>query len=227
MKVGDFYKINEFQEKQFAEYMDLLIDWNAKINLTSITDKDEIIIKHFIDSITINKYIGKNSKVIDVGTGAGFPGIPIKIYDDSLNVTLLDSLNKRINFLNEVINNLELEKIEAIHGRAEDVARDSKYRENYDYVTSRAVANLSTLLEYVMPFIKIGGKCICMKGPNIYDELDNAKNAINTLGGKVEKIEEFLLPNTDIKRSIVIIKKVGKTSDKYPRNAGIPAKKPL
>lgn len=227
MEVSDFYKVSKFQEKQFADYMDLLIDWNKKINLTAITEKDEIIIKHFVDSISINKYIMNNSTVIDVGTGAGFPGIPVKIYDKTLKVTLLDSLNKRIIFLNEVINSLNLDKTEAVHDRAELAAKNSKYREKYDIVTSRAVANLSTLVEYMIPFAKVGGKCICMKGPNSEEEIKKSKKAIDLLGGKIEKIEDYNLPNCDYKRTVILIKKIKETSDKYPRKAGIPAKKPL
>lgn len=227
MDLKKYYKINNFQDNQFNEYMDLLLEWNKKINLTAITEKDEIVLKHFIDSLTIKKYIKSNSKVLDVGTGAGFPGIPLKIYDNSLDITLLDSLNKRINFLNDVIKKLNLEGIRAIHGRAEDIGKDQKYREKYAVVTSRAVANLSVLLEYMMPFVKVNGVCICMKGNNVDDELKNAKNAIKLLGGKIDKIDEIILPDSNIKRTIVIIKKVRETTNKYPRNPGIPVKKPL
>ena len=227
MKVNVFYETSKNQDKQFEDYMELIIEWNKKINLTAITDRDEIIIKHFVDSLTINKYIDKNSKLIDIGTGAGFPGIPLKIYNPSLDVTLLDSLNKRIIFLNTVIEKLELNDIKAIHGRAEEIARISNYREKYDVVTSRAVSKLSTLMEYMLPFAKVGGICICMKGPNITEELDEAQNSIKLLGGRVEKVEEFCLPKTEIRRTIIIIRKIENTRNKYPRNAGIPAKKPL
>ena len=227
MNLKDYYEIDSVQDNQFNEYMDLLLEWNNKMNLTAITEKDDIILKHFVDSLTIKKYIKKNSKVLDVGTGAGFPGIPLKIYDSSLDITLLDSLNKRINFLNEVIKKLNLYGINAIHGRAEDIGRDKEYREKFDVVTSRAVANLSVLLEYMIPFVKVNGICICMKGNNVDDELKNAKNAIKLLGGKVDKIDEINLPDSNIKRTIIIIKKVRETSNKYPRNPGIPVKKPL
>lgn len=220
-------ELTDNQIKNFYDFMNLLIEKNKVMNLTGITEPKEVILKHFIDSLTILKYIDKNSTVIDVGTGAGFPGLPLKIADESLEMTLLDSLNKRINFLNEVIENTQLENIDTIHGRAEDFGKDIKYREKYDVVTSRAVASLNILLEYMLPFVKIGGKCICMKGSNCDDEIENAKNAVKVLGGKIEKIEKFNLPNSDNNRTILIIKKVKKTDRQYPRNAGIPTKKPL
>lgn len=218
---------NKKQEENFNKYMDLLLEWNEKINLTAITDKDEIILKHFIDSLTIEKYIKDNDKVIDLGTGAGFPGIPLKIKNESIDITLVDSLNKRVNFLNEVIKELNLKNITAIHSRIEDLAHDKNFREKYDVVTSRAVANMSTLVEYMLPFAKIGGICICMKGPNVDEELENAKGAIKKLGGKVEKVESLTLPDSDIERNIVIIKKISQTDKKYPRKAGTPSKDPL
>lgn len=218
---------NKKQEENFNKYMDLLLEWNEKINLTAITDKDEIILKHFIDSLTIEKYIKDNDKVIDLGTGAGFPGIPLKIKNESIDITLVDSLNKRVNFLNEVIKELNFKNITAIHSRIEDLAHDKNFREKYDVVTSRAVANMSTLVEYMLPFAKIGGICICMKGPNVDEELENAKGAIKKLGGKVEKVESLTLPDSDIERNIVIIKKILQTDKKYPRKAGTPSKDPL
>ena len=218
---------NEEQYKKFYKYMNLLLEWNEKINLTAITNKEDIILKHFIDSLTISKYIDKNSKLIDVGTGAGFPGIPIKIYRDDLEITLLDSLNKRINFLNEVIKELKLENIVAIHGRAEEIGRNKKYREYFDVATSRAVANLSTLSEYLVPFVKEDGIIISMKGDNIEEEQEEAKRAIKVLGAKIKKIDKFELPKSDIKRSLVILKKVEKTPIKYPRKPGTPAKEPI
>lgn len=220
-------ELTDNQIKNFYDFMNLLIEKNKVMNLTGITEPKEVILKHFIDSLTILKYIDKNSTVIDVGTGAGFPGLPLKIADEFLEMTLLDSLNKRINFLNEVIENTQLNNIDTIHGRAEDFGKDIKYREKYDIVTSRAVASLNILLEYMLPFVKIGGKCICMKGSNCDDEIENAKNAIKILGGEIEKIEKFNLPNSDNNRTILIIKKVKKTDRQYPRNAGIPTKKPL
>ena len=220
-------KLNEKQIEQFFKYMNLLLDWNEKINLTAITDPNEIILKHFIDSITILKNIPNNTQLIDVGTGAGFPGIPINIVNNSINVMLLDSLNKRINFLNEIIKELKLENINTIHARVEEFGRNKLNREKYDIATSRAVASLNILVEYMLPLVKVGGKCICMKGSNIQEELKDSKNAINILGGEIEKIETFNLPNSDISRNIVIIKKVKETPTKYPRKPGTPSKEPI
>ena len=219
--------IKENQIEKFYIYMNLLLEWNQKINLTAITDCDEIIIKHFIDSLTICKYLKKESSVVDVGTGAGFPGIPIKIVREDLNIILVDSLNKRIRFLEEIIKKLELENIKAIHSRAEEFGRNIKYREKFDYATSRAVANLSTLSEYLIPLVKIKGKVISMKGSTIDEELEESKKAINVLGGKILNIDEFNLPSSDIKRNIVIIEKVKNTPNKYPRKPGTPAKEPI
>ena len=207
--------------------MNLLIEWNKKVNLTAITEPDEIILKHFVDSLTISKYISDGTKVVDVGTGAGFPGIPLKIVRQDVDITLLDSLQKRINFLDEVINELDLEKITTIHSRVEDFGKDKKYREKFDIATSRAVANLSTLSEYLLPLVKVGGKVISMKGSLIQEELENSKNAIKILGGQIEKVDEFDLPNSDISRNIVLIDKIKNTPNRYPRKAGEPSKKPL
>lgn len=215
------------QCEKFYDYMNLLLKWNEKINLTAITDPKEIIIKHFIDSIIIKKHIKENSKLVDIGTGAGFPGIPLKIADDTIKVTLVDSLNKRIKFLADVINKLELKNIDAIHARAEEIGQNKKYREQYDIVTSRAVAKLNILAEYMMPLVKTGGQCICMKGPEVEEEIESSKNAIHILGGEIQKIESFVIPNTDIKRTIIIINKITQTPSKYPRKAGTPSKTPL
>lgn len=219
--------LSEIQLKQFYNYMNLLIEWNKKINLTAITEPDEIILKHFVDSLTISKYISDGTKVVDVGTGAGFPGIPLKIVRQDVDITLLDSLQKRINFLDEVINELNLEKITTIHSRVEDFGKNKKYREEFDIATSRAVANLSTLSEYLLPLVKVGGKVISMKGSLIQEELENSKNAIKILGGQIEKVDEFDLPNSDISRNIVLIDKIKNTPNRYPRKAGEPSKKPL
>ncbi len=227
MEIKEIMNIDEEKAKKFQKYKDLLLEWNNKINLTAITEENEIILKHFIDSCTILKYIEDNQKIIDIGTGAGFPGIPLKIMNESLKITLVDSLKKRVNFLNEVISELKLENIEGIHSRAEDLGRDNNYREKYDVATSRAVANLSTLLEYLMPFVKVNGICICMKGPNIEEELNEAKKAINELSGKLEGVYNFKLPNSDIERNIIIVRKVDKIKLKYPRKAGMPAKEPI
>ena len=219
--------LNEEQIQQFYRYMQMLIEWNEKINLTAITDPEEIILKHFIDSLTIANKIKENSSIIDIGTGAGFPGIPLKIYNNTYKILLVDSLQKRVNFLNEVIEEIKLKEIEAIHGRAEELGNKKEYREKFDYATSRAVANLSTLVEYLIPFVKIEGECICMKGTKVEEELENAKNAINLLGGKIVKKEVFDLANTDNKRTIILIKKERNTPKKYPRKAGVPSKNPI
>ncbi len=220
-------KFTEEQLNQFYEYMNLLLEWNEKINLTAITDPNEVILKHFIDSLTINKYIKENSTLADVGTGAGFPGIPLKILRPDLKITLVDSLNKRINFLNEVINKLNLVNIETVHSRIEDFGKDKKYRESFDFVTARAVANLAVLSEYLLPIAKVGGQCVCMKGSSVEEELSNGKNAIKVLGGKIKNIDEFVLPDSDMSRNVIIIDKIKNTPNKYPRKAGIPVKEPL
>lgn len=215
------------QAEKFYLYTNMLLEWNEKINLTAITEQNEIIQKHFIDSLTINKYVNKNASVIDVGTGAGFPGIPLKIVRDDINVTLLDALNKRINFLNEVIEQNKLTNIETIHARAEEAGKNKNLRESFDIATSRAVAPLNILVEYLLPLVKIGGKCVCMKGSNAKEEIENSKNAIKTLGGKLENVEELELPDSDIKRTIIVIKKEKNTPIKYPRKAGTPSKMPI
>lgn len=220
-------KFTEEQVNQFYKYMNLLLEWNEKINLTAITDPNEVILKHFIDSLTINKYIKENSTLADVGTGAGFPGIPLKILRPDLKITLVDSLNKRINFLNEVINKLNLVNIETVHSRIEDFGKDKKYRESFDFVTARAVANLAVLSEYLLPIAKVGGQCVCMKGSSVEEELSNGKNAIKVLGGKIKNIDEFVLPDSDMSRNVIIIDKIKNTPNKYPRKAGIPVKEPL
>ena len=219
--------LNEKQIEQFYQYMELLLEWNQKINLTAITNPEEIILKHFIDSLTIAKHIKKEAKLIDVGTGAGFPGIPLKIVREDIEITLLDSLNKRINFLKEVIEKLELTNIQTIHSRAEDLAKNKNYRERFDYATSRAVANMTTLSEYLIPFVKVGGCVICMKGAEINEETQQSQKAIAILGGKIIQKEAFQLPQSDIKRNIIILEKVKQTPMKYPRKAGMPAKEPI
>lgn len=219
--------IADKQVEKFFSYMNLLIEWNQKINLTTIIEPKEIIIKHFVDCGTILKYLKNGETIIDIGTGAGFPGIPVKILNENLNVTLVDSLNKRIIFLNEVCAALNLENIQLIHSRAEDLAKNKEYREKFDKSVSRAVANLSTLSEYDLPFIKTGGQMIAMKGFEIEEELKNAEKAINILGGKIKEVNKFTLINTDNKRSIVVIDKVKPTPKQFPRKAGKPLKKPI
>ena len=219
--------LKEKQIKQLYDYMNLLIEWNKKINLTAIIEPKEIILKHFVDSLTISKYINEKSTLIDIGTGAGFPGIPLKILRDDINITLVDSLNKRIKFLDEVIEKLNLDNIKTVHGRAEEIGRNTEYREKFDYATSRAVANISTLSEYLIPLIKNNGQCIYMKGTDLDEELEKGKKAISVLGGNIVNKEEFELPYSDIKRTIIIIEKVKNTPTKYPRKAGTPSKEPI
>ena len=219
--------LNKEQYDQFYAYMLLLIEWNEKINLTAITEPQEIILKHFVDSLTIAKYIEEGKTIIDMGTGAGFPGIPLKIYRNDVKVVLADSLNKRIKFLNEVIEKMQLKNIETIHCRAEELGKNKEYREKFDYATSRAVANLSTLSEYLLPFVKLNGSGIFMKTMEIDEELENAKKAIKILGGRIEKVDKFEIPESDLGRSIIIVKKEKQTPSKYPRKPGTPAKEPL
>ena len=220
-------ELSDLQLEQFYNYMNILLEWNKFMNLTGITEAEEVITKHFIDSLTVLDKIDKNSTVIDVGTGAGFPGIPIKIVFPETKVVLLDSLNKRVKFLNEVIEKLNLKNIETIHGRAEEYGRNKKHREKYDIAIARAVAPLNILLEYLMPFVKVNGKCLCMKGSSSKEEIENSCNAIKVLGGELVETEEFFILNTDIKRKIVQINKVKEINNKYPRKAGTPSKEPL
>lgn len=220
-------ELSESKIRDFFTYMKELIEWNKKINLTAIVEMSEVIDKHFIDSLTISQYINDNDRIIDVGTGAGFPGIPLKIARENLKIDLLDSLNKRIIFLNEIINKLQLKNINAIHSRAEDESSKKEKRETYDIAVSRAVANLPVLLEYLLPFVKVGGICICMKGMNITEEVNNSKKALKELGGEIEEINEFKLPNTDATRNIIIVRKVASTPKRYPRKAGTATKNPI
>ena len=219
--------LTNMQVDKFFTYMELLLEWNEKINLTAITKPEDIILKHFIDSMTVAQYIKQESKIVDIGTGAGFPGIPLKIIREDLDIILLDSLNKRINFLKEVIDKLQLTKINAIHSRVEELGKDKKYREKFDVATSRAVANLSTLAEYQIPLVKLDGVCVSMKGSDVKEELELSKNAISLLGGKIEKVDNFQLPKSDINRHVVIIRKIKNTPAKFPRKPGMPAKEPL
>lgn len=222
-------ELNEKQLSQFLRYYEMLIDWNEKINLTAITEFEEVLKKHFLDSISIGRFFKLNGKVsiLDIGTGAGFPGIPIKIAFPDTKITLLDSLNKRVIFLNEVIKELSLENITALHGRAEDFAKKEDMREQFDFCVSRAVANLSSLSEFCLPYVKVGGTFISYKSEKAKEELVASENAISILGGGNVETDEFLLPGTDFKRTFVIIEKTKVTPKKYPRKAGTPVKQPL
>lgn len=222
-------RLTDDQKRQFDLYYELLIEWNRIMNLTGITDYDEVNLKHFTDSLTISRIIdmAQINTLIDVGTGAGFPGIPIKIAFPHIKVYLLDSLNKRIKFLNEVIKKLGLKNIYAFHGRAEDFAKDRQYREKFDVCVSRAVANLSTLSEYCIPFVKTGGYFVSYKGGDSDEEVIRSENAITLLGGEIENTDRFFLPDTDMGRTLIKIRKRKSTPNRYPRKAGIPSKEPL
>jgi len=228
-------EISDRQIEAFDEYFRLLVEGNEVMNLTAITDYDEVLLKHYIDSLAINKAIDDESnwnlknkiKVMDIGTGAGFPGIPLKIIYDNLDIVLLDSMNKKVKFLNEVTDKLKLSNIKAIHGRAEDFAKDLSYRQSFDLCVSRAVSNLATLSEYCLPYVKVGGAFISYKSGEIEAELKDSERAIKMLGGQILKVEKMTLPGSDIERSFVVIEKVKNTSTIYPRKAGLPSKDPL
>ena len=229
-KLGELgIKQDQNQLERFHKFYQLLIEWNKVMNLTGITEYEDVVEKHFVDSLSIIKAIdlSRIHTVIDVGTGAGFPGIPLKIAFPHLRVVLLDSLNKRIKFLDEVISQLELTEIRTIHGRAEEYARKEEYREQFNLCVSRAVANLSTLSEYCLPYIQVGGIFVPYKSGEIDDEVEQSKKAVRILGGNIKEVMKFELPGTDIHRSFVLIHKEQHTQKKYPRKAGMPAKEPL
>lgn len=220
-------ELQDMQVQQLLQYKDILLEWNEKINLTAIEEDRDVIIKHYIDSLSILPFLeNKNHKMIDIGTGAGFPGIPVKVAYDSLDITLLDSLDKRVKFLTEVINSLQLKGIKAVHGRAEDFGVRLEFREKYDIAVARAVAALPVLLEYCLPFVKVGGIFIAMKGSST-EEVDNSRKALEVLGGKLEDVKEFTLPFSDMRRNVVLVRKLRQTPTKYPRKAGKPSKEPL
>lgn len=221
--------LTDRQYEQFDQYYEILVEWNKVMNLTGITEYEEVNEKHFLDSLSIVKSCDMTnvSSLIDVGTGAGFPGIPLKIVFPEIKVVLLDSLNKRIRFLNEVIAKLGLNGIETIHGRAEDFAKKADYREKFDLCVSRAVANLATLSEYCLPYVKVGGYFVPYKSEEVDEEVEQARNAAKILGGTIEEVYKFKLQETEIGRSFIKIKKIKSTAKRYPRKAGLPAKEPL
>lgn len=222
-------ELSDKQTAQFEQYYEMLIAKNEVMNLTAITEFEEVVQKHFIDSVMIKDLripIG-GERWIDVGTGAGFPGIPLKIVFPQLKVMLLDSLNKRVKFLQEVVNALGLEHVEAVHGRAEEFAKKAEYREQFDCCVSRAVANLASLSEYCLPFVKVGGAFVPYKSGKIQEEIEAAGRAVEILGGTVREMKEFVLPGTDMYRCLLKIEKVKSTAKRYPRKAGMPTKEPL
>ncbi len=222
------FGLSQEQATRFSLYAKLLVEWNEKINLTAISDEEGIVIKHFLDSLSILPLIPETCKtVIDVGTGAGFPGIPLKIVRENLQITLLDSLEKRVKFLSEVYNALELKGISAVHGRAEDFGVDKQYRERFDMAVARAVAALPVLLEYCLPFVKVGGLFMAMKGPDVKEELKESQKAIDVLGGELMEIKSFNLPFSDYERCVVMIRKCRHTPSTYPRKSGKPTKLPI
>ena len=216
--------IDDYQK--FYIYMKEIINWNEKINVTAITEEKEFLVKHLIDSLTIDRFVENKGNLIDIGTGAGFPGIPLKISNPDLHVTLIDSVNKKLNVIRDISSKMNLEKLEIIHTRAENLAMQNQYRESFDYATTRAVSRLNTIVEYMLPFLKLGGKAICMKGPNIDEELEESKKAIDVLGGTIEKVEHFMIDN-EYERNIVIISKVKSTPKQFPRGKGKPLKEPI
>lgn len=219
-------KVEDNEIEKLYKYMIGIIEWNDKVNVTAITEEKLFIVKHFIDSLLINHYLQGKERIIDIGTGGGFPGIPLKILNPNKKFTLIDSVNKKLNVIRDLSEKIELKNLEVIHARAEDLASKKEYREKYDVATTRAVSNLSTILEYMLPFIKVGGIAICMKGPNYKEELDEAKKAIEILGGKFEHIETFNLEG-EMERNILVIKKVKNTPNKFPRGQGKPLKEPI
>lgn len=219
--------LDEEKLNQFYMYKEMVVDWNEKINLTAITEDVDFIVKHFIDSITVNKYIEEGKEIIDIGTGAGFPGIPLKILNKDNRIVLFDSLNKRLKVLEDIIEKLGLKNIKTLHGRAEETFKNKEHREKYDIATSRAVASLNVLVELMLPAVKVGGICICMKGNNAEEEINEAQKAIKELGGELITVDKIILPELNLERNIIIIKKIKQTPSKYPRKPGTPQKEPI
>lgn len=219
------FSLSALQINQFERYYEFLISENKKYNLTAITEKNDVIFKHFLDSCLAEKNIIKNAKIIDIGSGAGFPSIPLKILRPDIKFVLVDSLNKRVNFLNELIKILNLQDVVAVHARAEDYIKDN--REKFDYAVARAVAPLNTLLEYLVPYVKVGGECLIYKSQKLEDEIETSQNALKVLGCKVEKIENFNIDEIDAVRKVLIIKKCFVTPIKYPRGKNLPKTKPI
>lgn len=223
--------LSEEQLNQFYTYFELLTEWNKVMNLTAITELSDVIYKHFGDSLSFVKVVEgleeERKSLIDVGTGAGFPGIPLKIVFPKLSVVLLDSLNKRIKFLQEVIERLNLKDIMAVHGRAENFGKQKNYREGFDYCVSRAVANTSTLAEYCIPFVKVGGIFVAYKSGRIEEELERGRRAVEILGGEIECVKQFVLTGTDAERDLLVVRKRKRTDQRYPRKAGMPGKEPV
>ena len=220
-------KLDDCMLEQFCNYKELVIEWNEKINLTAITERNDVFTKHFLDSILSVDIIKEGASVVDVGTGAGFPGIPVKILNKDNQVVLFDSLNKRLKVLEDIIEKIGLSNIETLHGRAEETFKNKNHREKYDIATSRAVAPLNVLVELMIPAVKVGGICICMKGNNAESEIEEAKKAIKELGGEIIKVEKLVLPQLNLERNIITIKKLKETSNKYPRKPGTPQKEPI
>ena len=219
--------LDDKKANQFLSYMDMLIETNKSLNLTAITEPQEVITKHFLDSLTASRFIPENASVIDVGCGAGFPGLPIKIARDDVSLTLLDSLAKRLAFIESVLKSADISGAKCVHARAEDGARDKQYREKYDIAVSRAVANMAVLCEYCLPYVKVGGTFLALKGPAAPEELKNAEKAIKTLGGEIAEVAEVTVPFTDLLHKIVIVKKIKTCPKEFPRKAGTPSKKPI
>lgn len=217
---------DEKKAEQLYNNMKLILEWNEKINVTAIKNEDEFIVKHYVDSLLVSGFLANTNRLLDIGTGAGFPGIPLKVFNPKIEMTVIDSVNKKIKIVNDVIEKLNLANIEALHIRAEELAQKNEYREQFDVVVTRAVSNLATISEYMLPFVKIGGKAICMKGPNIDQELEDAQKAIKVLGGEIKEIKKFNVDN-EFERNIIIINKIKNTDKKYPRGQGKPAKEPI